>query len=83
MGLLTDPNSGEGIFTHSLLRYSNKMSFLLYFVALAWFTLLAHDEINMGMLELLSLILLLVFQCVENKLTIWQTRMGCVRVNGS
>lgn len=24
------------------------MSFLLYFVALAWFALLAHDEINMG-----------------------------------
>ncbi|KAI5712072.1 hypothetical protein M8J75_005513 [Diaphorina citri] len=48
MGLLTDPGTGEGIFTHSLLRYSNKTSFFLYTVALVWFALLAHEEINIG-----------------------------------
>uniref|UniRef100_A0A8D8VY61 Glycosylphosphatidylinositol anchor attachment 1 protein n=1 Tax=Cacopsylla melanoneura TaxID=428564 RepID=A0A8D8VY61_9HEMI len=48
MGLLTDPATGEGVFAHSLLRYSNKTSFLLYVLGVIWFALLAHDDITIG-----------------------------------
>lgn len=54
MGLLTDPNPGQGKFTKLLLSTRGRLCTLMYIAGIAWFLCLAHKNFNNGKFSFFS-----------------------------
>lgn len=48
MGLLTDPSSGQGRLTKTLVNYYFKICILLYIGGIVWFAVLAYPPLNLN-----------------------------------
>lgn len=48
MGLLTDPNAGQGKLIKLLITYYFKLCILMYIGSIVWFCLLAHSHVNIS-----------------------------------
>lgn len=48
MGLLTDPNAGQGKLIKTLIKHYSKLCFLMYVGSIVWFCLLAHNSVSIS-----------------------------------